>query len=76
VAYTFRVMQMTCLLAVGEILTTMSGLMQLALLTVGTLCNDFGLSVNPDKTEFVIFTTKKTLSGSFELHFWGYIKSL
>jgi len=63
-----------CLLAVGEILNTVSWLVQLALINVWTWCNDIGLSVNPDKTEFAIFTTKRKLSGSFEPHFWGYIK--
>ena len=45
--YIFKVMQMTCLLPVGKILNTVSGLMQWALLTVETWRNDVGISVNP-----------------------------
>jgi hypothetical protein len=39
-----------CLLAMGKFPNMVSGLMQWALLTVQTWCNEVGLLVNPDKT--------------------------
>jgi hypothetical protein len=39
---------MTCLLAVGEFPNKVSGLIQWALLTLETWCNEVGLSVNPN----------------------------
>jgi len=70
--YIFKVMQ-TCLLAVGNVPKPVSGLMQWALLTEQTLCNEVGLSVNPDKTELVVFTRERntwvSLNHTFlELH--------
>jgi hypothetical protein len=59
-----------CLLAVGKFLSTVSGLMQWALLTVETWCNKVSLSVNPDKTRLVAFTRKRKLPGFFEPHFF------
>ena len=53
-----------------------SGLMQWALLTVETWCNEVGLSVNPDNTELVTFTMKRKLLGFFEPHFFGVTLSL
>jgi hypothetical protein len=38
-----------------------SGIMQWALHTVETWCGETGLSVNPDKTELVVFTGKRKL---------------
>jgi len=54
----FTVMQ-TCLLAVAKVPKAVSGLMQWALLTIQTSCNEVGLSVNPDKTELVVFTRER-----------------
>jgi hypothetical protein len=76
VAYTFKDTQMTCLLAVGKFPNTVSGLIQWALLTVQTWCNEVGLSVNPDKTGFVAFTRKRKLQGFFEPRFFGVTLSL
>ena len=64
--------QMTCLLAVGKFLNTVSGLMQWALSTIETWCNENRLSVNPDKTGLIAFTRKRKLQGFFEPQlFWG-----
>ena len=60
-----------CLLAVGKFPNTVSGLMQWALLTVETWCNEVGLTVNPDKTGLVAFTKKRKLQGFFEPYFFG-----
>ena len=37
----------------GKLPNTVSGLVQWALLTVETWCNEVGLSVNPDETELI-----------------------
>jgi hypothetical protein len=50
---------------------TVSQLMQWVLRTVETWCDKVGLSVNPDKTELVVFTRKRKLPGFFEPHFFG-----
>jgi hypothetical protein len=68
--YIFKVMQ-TCLLAVGEVPKAVSGLMQWALLTEQTLCNEVGLLVNPDKTELVIFTRERNSRVSLNHIFLG-----
>ena len=60
-----------CLLAVGKFPNTVSELMQRALHTVEKWCSRVGLSVNPDKTNLVIFTRKRKLSGFFEPLFFG-----
>ena len=61
--YTLRVTLMTFLLAVGKFPNTVSsGLMQWAIHTVETWCGETGLSVNPDKTELVVFRRKKKLN--------------
>jgi hypothetical protein len=62
---------MTCLLAVGKFPNTVSGLMQWALSTGETWCNEVGLSVNPDKTGLVAFTRKRKLQGLFEPRLFG-----
>jgi hypothetical protein len=62
---------MTCLLKVGKFPNTVKGLMQLALLTVETLCYEVELSVNPDKTGLVSFTRKRKLPGFFKPQFFG-----
>jgi hypothetical protein len=59
-----------CLLAVGKFLDTVSGLMQWALLTLETLCNEVGLSVNPDKTELIVFSMTRKLPGFFKSLFF------
>jgi hypothetical protein len=60
-----------CLLAVGMFPNTLSGLMQWALHTADTWCNESWLLVNPNKTEFVLFTKRKKLPGFFQLHSLG-----
>jgi hypothetical protein len=55
-----------CLLAVGKFQNMVSQLMQRALYTVEIWCSDVGLSVNPNKTNLVIFTKNRKLSGFFE----------
>jgi hypothetical protein len=58
--YILRVMLITFLLEMGKFPNTVSlGLMQWALHTVETWCGETGLSVNPDKTELVVFARKK-----------------
>jgi hypothetical protein len=59
-----------CVLAVGKFPNTVSGLMQWALSTVETWCDEVGLSVNPDKTGLVAFTRKRKLQGFFEPQFF------
>jgi hypothetical protein len=66
VAFLFKGTWLTCLLAVGKFPNTVSGLMQWALSTVETWCNEVGLSVNPDKTGLIAFTRKRKLQGFFE----------
>ena len=53
-----------CLLQVGKFPNTVSGLIQWALSTVETWCNEVGLTVNPDKTGLVAFTKKRNSRGS------------
>jgi hypothetical protein len=60
-----------CLLAVGIFPNTLLGLMQWALHTAETCCYGGRLLVNPDKTEFVVFTKRKKPPGLFEPHFFG-----
>ena len=48
----------------------MSGLKQWALHVIEKWCNEVGLSVNPNKTELVVFTMRRKLSGFFEPHFF------
>jgi hypothetical protein len=68
--YIFKVMQ-TCLLAVAKVPKTVSGLMQWALLTKQTLCNEVGQSVNPDNTELVVFTRERNSQVSLNHIFFG-----
>jgi hypothetical protein len=67
---------MTCLLAVDKFPSTVSRLMQWALLTVETWCNEVGLSDNSDKSELITFTRKRKLLDFFEPHFFGVKLSL
>ena len=60
-----------CRLAVGKFSNTVPELMQRALLTVEISCNEVGLSANPDKTEFIVFTRKRKLPGFFDPNFFG-----
>jgi len=59
-----------CLLAVGKFPKAVSGLMQWALYTIQSWCNEGGVLVNPDKTEFVVCTNRKKLLGFFAPHFF------
>jgi len=45
--------------------------MQAALNRVQRWCDDHGLSVNPDKTEMVLFTRKRTLPGLIPIVFFS-----
>jgi hypothetical protein len=58
---------------VGKFPNRVSGL---ALSTVEIWCNEFGLSVNPDKTGLVAFTRKRKLQGFFEPQLFGVKLSL
>jgi len=60
-----------CLLVVGKFPNTVTGLMQWALHTVETWCDELGLSVNPDKTGLVAFTRRKKLPRFFEPYLFG-----
>jgi len=48
-----------------------SGLVQWALHTVETWCDEIGLSVNPDKTGLVAFTRRRKLPGFSEPRLFG-----
>ena len=52
-----------CLLAVGKFPNMVSGLMQE---TIESWCSKIGLSVNPDKTEFIVLPRKRIIFGFFE----------
>jgi hypothetical protein len=56
---------------VGKFPNMVSGLMQWALLTVEECCNKVRLSVNPDKTELIVFTRRRQLPGFYEPHFFA-----
>jgi len=60
-----------CLLAVGKFPNTVSGPTQWALHTVEMWCNEFGLSVNPDKTGPVAFTSRRKLQEFYEPRLFG-----
>jgi hypothetical protein len=60
-----------CLLTVGKFANMVSGLIQWALSTIETWCNEVGLSVNPDKTGLVAFTRKRKLQGLYEPRLFG-----
>jgi hypothetical protein len=57
--------------AVEKFTNTVLGLMQWALSTVQTWCNEVGLTDNTDKTGFVVFTKKRKRRGFFEPYFFG-----
>jgi hypothetical protein len=59
-----------CLLVVGRFLNVSLGLMQWALHTVETRCNEIRFSVYLDKTELVL-TKRRKLFGFFEPYFFG-----
>jgi len=65
-----RGMRTTCLLAVGKLSNTVSGLIQWTLHTV-VWCGGLGLLVNPDKTGLVEFIRKRKLMGLFDLCLFG-----
>jgi hypothetical protein len=60
-----------CLLVVGKFPNMVSGLMQWALHTIETWSNKVGLLVNPNKTEFIVFTRRRKLPGFSEPHSLG-----
>ena len=60
-----------CLLTVGKFPNTISGLIQWALHTVETWCDEVGLSANPDKTGLFAFTRRRKLPGFFEPCLFG-----
>ena len=57
-------------LVIGKDLRTACEVMQAALNRVQRWCEDYGLSVNPDKTEMVLFTIKRTLAGLVPIVFF------
>jgi len=57
--------------AIGKDLRTVCEVMQAALNRVQRWCEDHGLSVNPDKTEMVLFTRKRTLPGLIPIVFFS-----
>jgi len=60
-----------CLLEVGKLPNTVSGLIQWAVHTVEMWCDELELSVNPDKTVFFVFTRRRKLPGFCEPHLFG-----
>jgi hypothetical protein len=60
-----------CLPPVGKFPNTVLGLLQWALSTVETWCNEVMLSVNPDKTGLVAFTRRRKPEGVFEPRLFG-----
>jgi len=58
-------------LVIGKVLKTVCEVMQAALNRVKRWCEDHGLSVNPNKTEMVLFTRKRTLPGLIQIVFFG-----
>jgi hypothetical protein len=60
-----------CLLAVGKLPNTVSGLIQWSLHAAETWCDELRLSVNPNKTGLIAFTRRKKLPGFFEPRFFG-----
>jgi hypothetical protein len=65
-----------CLLVVGKFLNTVSGLIQWSLHAVETWCDELGLSVSPDKTGLIAFTTRRKLPRFFKTRFFGMVKYL
>jgi hypothetical protein len=59
------------LLAVGRFPDTVLEHRQWVLHNVEIFCGEVGLSVNPDKTEIVVFTGKWKLPGFFDPLFFG-----
>jgi hypothetical protein len=60
-----------CLLAGRKFPNMVSELMQGALYTAEKWCDKVGLSVNPDKTDLVVFTKKRKLDSFFEPLLFG-----
>jgi hypothetical protein len=67
VVYTQGYTDDICLLVVEKFPNAISGLMQRALHTIETWCDEVGLSANPVKTELVGFTRKRKLLASLNL---------
>jgi hypothetical protein len=66
--YTQGYMDGICLLAVGKFPNMVAGLIQWALHTVETWCNEVRLSVFPDNTGLVVSIRRRKLLGFFEPH--------
>ena len=62
-----------CLPAVGKFPNPVLGLMQWALHTVETWCDEVRLLVNLDKTELVVFTRRRKPPHFLKPLFWGYL---
>jgi len=58
-------------LVAGRNLRTVCEVMQVAAKRIEKWCVDHGLSVNPDKTEMVLFTRKRILTGMRPIFFFG-----
>ena len=68
--YLFKAMWMTFIVG-GKSVSMVLGLMQWALPDVETSCDEVRLLAYPDKTELVVLTRRRKLSGFFEPHcFW------
>ena len=59
------------ILIIGLCISTIFDLMQQALRTVEQWCQQVGLFVNPNKTNMVLFTKKRNISGGHPLQFFG-----
>jgi hypothetical protein len=71
VEHIFKAMQMTFVFQRWGNSQTVSGLIQWALHTVETWCDEVGLLVIPEKTGLVVFTNRRKLLGFFEPYFLG-----
>ena len=66
-----KYMWKTCLLAVGKFPNMVSGIIQWALHTIETWCDELWLSVNHNKTGLVAFTSRRNSQGSLNHIFLG-----
>jgi hypothetical protein len=71
VSYTQGYVDDICLLSVGKFPNTISGLVQWALHTAESWCDELGLSVNHGKTGLAAFMRRRDLPGFFEPRLFG-----
>ena len=60
-----------CILAIGIDLSTVCSMMQLAICKLERWCRRHRLTVNPKKTEMVLFTHKRKLAGIKQIRVYG-----